>query len=268
MTPGLDALRAQQQALDAALRSGGAAAPGLLRRSLRGGPARLDIYQHAYAARLVGALRDNFEVLARAMGDAAFDALGRAYLAAHPSRQPSVRWFGHRLADFMDTCCAADDGLVPHPALADLARLDWALRGAFDAADGPLLVADRLAALPADAWPGLRLALHPSVALLPVQWAVGPAWHVLRAAPAGSEPALPAPQPLAHTLLVWRRGLGTHWRALDAREAALLAAVAAGQPFAALCETAAAHCAAPGEAVPAVVAALQQWLADGLVAGT
>jgi hypothetical protein len=264
-------LRAQQVALAAALRDPTADdAPQLEGRPLlaRGpsGRARLDVYQQAYAARLLGALRDNFDILARALGDEAFDALGRAYLAAHPSRQASIRWFGHRLAEFMDHCVANDDGLVPHPALADLARMDWVLRSAFDAADAPVLDLATLAALPAEAWPGLRFELHPSVQALPLCWAVAPAWHALRHHTGTGEPELPAPEAQAHTLLVWRRALATQWRVLADDEAALLQATLAGDEFTALCTQAAAQCLDDTEAAAQrVVLALQQWLADGLV---
>ncbi|WP_163367521.1 HvfC/BufC N-terminal domain-containing protein, partial [Klebsiella aerogenes] len=81
----------------------------------------LQVYRHAYRARLAEALADNYTVLARALGDEAFDALAQAYLAAHPSRHPSIRWFGAALADFM---AVAGDELVPHPGLVDLARMD------------------------------------------------------------------------------------------------------------------------------------------------
>jgi hypothetical protein len=235
------------------------AADGLL-RARPGREPLLRIYRHAYRARLIGALRDNFGVLPRAMGDEAFDALATAYVDQHPSREPSIRWFGDRLAEFM----ATDGGLVPHPALVDLARMEWALRGAFDAADGPLLTREALAALPAEAWPQLVLRLHPSVQRLQLDWAVEPAWKALH--DEDGEPTLPEPQPLPHTLLVWRPVLDTRWRSAEsALEAVLLDAVADGEPFAALCERAAQ---AEGEAAAAarVVSALQQWVAEGLLA--
>jgi hypothetical protein len=262
-------LRAQQQAFEMALRAPECHLPeGLLAPAPGGGATRFDIYHHAYAARLVAALRDNFEILARAMGDEAFDTLGRAYLAAQPSQQPSIRWFGHRLAEFMDAHAAADDGLVPHPALADLARLDWALREAFDAADAEPLAATALLAVPSDQWPALCFELHPSVRRLDLQWAVASAWHVLKQAAAGAEPELPAPEPAAHTLLVWRRGLATHWRVLPPPEAAALRPLADGARFDALCVEAAQAIGCDADAAAAqVVAWLQQWLADGLLAG-
>lgn len=265
-----DALRSVQMTLAAALRAAAPAdAPLHAGRPLlaRGptGRVRLDVYRQAYPARLVGALRDNFDILAQALGDEAFDALGRAYLAAQPSRRPSIRWFGDGLAAFMDRCLVEDSPLVPHPALADLARMDWALRCAFDAADAPALDARALGSLPAEAWPGLCLQLHPSVQALALQWAVAPAWQALRSHGGDGEPELPAPLADAHTLLVWRRGLDTHWRVLAADEAALLAVALAGDDFTAMCEAAAAHHDVAGVAVQRVVAVQQQWLADGLV---
>ena len=246
----------QQQQLRAAIVDA-APADGLL----RGRGPLLRIYQHAYTARLLGALRDNHGVLPRAMGDEAFDTLALAYLQAHPSREPSIRWFGDRLAQFM----ATRDDLVPHPALVDLARMEWALRTAFDAADAAPLGAATLAQLPPHAWPALVLRLHPSVQLLAMGWCIEPAWRALQAH-GDDEPELPEPQPGAHTLLVWRAGLETRWRSATSElEATLLAAVVRGEPFAALCEHAAQSVGAD-EAAACVVSALQQWLAEGLLA--
>ena len=277
MSGPLSVLRQQQQSFAAAVL--GRDSNGLLQASPQGGTAPVEVYRTAYPARLTGALRDNFEILALALGDAGFDALAAAYLQAQPSRQPSIRWFGHALVAFMDQRLAADDGLVPHPALADLARMDWALRGAFDAADAPVIEHAALASTAPDDWPALVLRLHPSVQQVPLQWAVEAAWHALRSARdladsqhAGAidtadaaEPALPAPEALRHSLLVWRKGPDTQWRSLAETEARLLQAVAEGASFAALCELAAGRVEQPESAVPLVVAALQQWLADGLI---
>lgn len=255
----------QQQQLAAAIREG--ADPGSL---LAGDFALgLEVYRDAYRARLVAALTDNYTVLARALGDDAFDALGRAYLEAHPSRHPSIRWFGHDLAAFM---AEAGDDLVPHASLVDFAVMDWALRGAFDAAEAPLLEMSTLAALGPDDWAGLVLQLHPSVQRVTLSHAIEPAWRVLREwePESGDEqPELPEPVPHEHTLLAWRQAGETRWRSLEPLEAVLLQALAEAAPFALLCERAAAelaHVENPAEAAaPAVIGALQQWLADGLL---
>ena len=251
----------QQQQLAAAIRDGADAA-GLLAGDFTTG---LQVYRHAYRARLVAALNDNYTVLARALGDDALEALGQAYIAAHPSQHPSIRWFGHALADFM---AAAGDELVPHASLADFARMDWALRGAFDAAAAPPLDPATLAAMQPDDWAGLVLQLQPSVQRVTLAHAIEPAWRVLREwePESGSDqPELPEPVPHEHVLLAWRPGLETRWRSLEPLEAALLEAVAAGAPFALLCERAAAELGDAEAAAPAVIAVLQRWLADGLL---
>lgn len=250
-----------QQRLAAAIRDG-ADASGLLAGDFALG---LQAYRHAYRARLVAALADNFTVLARALGDEAFEALGHAYLAACPSQHPSIRWFGDDLAGFM---AAAGDDLVPHPSLVDIARMDWALRGAFDAAEAPLLQASALAALGPDDWAGLVLHLQPSVQRVTLAHAIEPAWRVLRAwepESGDAQPELPEPVPHGHVLLAWRQGLDTRWRSVEPLEAALLAAVQRGDTFAALCETAAVELGDPEAAAPAVIGLLQRWLADGLL---
>ncbi len=251
----MNTLAQQQRQLRAAIVEG-VPAPGLL----RGHAPWLRIYQHAYTARLLAALRDNYGVLPRAMGDEAFDALALAYLHAHPSCHPSIRWFGHLFADFM----AQHPERVEHPAFVDLARMEWALRGAFDAADAPTLSAASVAARAPEHWPGWVLRFQPSAQLLRLQWCVEPAWRALQSK--DEEPELDAPEAGEHLLLVWRPRLDTRWRSVtDPIEATLLPAALQGQSFAALCERAARQvgdeCAAA-----VVVGVLQQWVSEGLLA--
>ena len=94
---------------------------------------------------------------------------------------------------------AAHESLVAHPATVDLAQLEWALCHAFDAAHAAPLDVAELAALPAQDWPDVCLAMYPSVQLLALQWVVGPDWHALKT---GQE-EVPAPVAVAvlHELL-------------------------------------------------------------------
>ncbi|MCY4752765.1 HvfC/BufC N-terminal domain-containing protein [Pelomonas aquatica] len=251
----------QQRRLAAAIRDGADAA-GLLAGDCATG---LEVYRHAYRVRLAAALADNYTVLSRALGDAGFDALAQAYVAARPSRHPSIRWFGHELAGFM---AEAGEGLVPHAGLVDIARMDWALRTAFDAADAAPPDAAALVALGPDDWAGLVLHLQASVQRVALAHAIEPAWRALREwePESGADPPeLPEPVPHAHELLAWRQGQETRWRSLEPLEARLLDAVAAGQTFALLCERAADELGDADAAAPAVVGALQRWLADGLL---
>lgn len=259
------ALRAQQTAFQQAivLQRDDLAPPW---RTVKHRPSLLRVYQFAYTARLAAALRDNHALLPRVMGDDAFDALAMAYIQAEPSRHPSIRWYGHRLADFM----AERGDLVPHPALTDLARMEWALRTAFDARDANPLTPAALSEVPPEAWPRLVFELHPGVQLVSLAWAVEPVWQALKdlgdEGDGAEDPELPEPQAHAHVLAAWRVGLDTRWRSVDPADAPLLAALQAGEPFAALCAQAA-QTAGEAEAAACVVAALQAWLADGWLSG-
>jgi hypothetical protein len=215
------------------------------------------LYLMAYRARLLAALRDNFPVLHRALGDEAFADLAHDYIDAHPSRFRSIRWFGDALVEFLD----ADPDRLPHPALADVARMDWAMRGAFDAAGVPLLTLDDLAALPPEDWPQRHFTLLPSLRRVELSWNVEPVWRALND---DAEAETNAPEPLAHVLLVWRPELDCLWRSAGDTEAAALCALAQGATFAECC----AVIAGAGEPDPAAVALglLQRWVSDGLLA--
>ncbi|MCZ8074983.1 MAG: DNA-binding domain-containing protein [Paucibacter sp.] len=249
----------------------------------------LSVYQQAYRARLISALRDNHEVLHRALGDAEFEALALAYLHAQPPRHASLRWWGDGLADFMASLPVAGEAstesdlprqqgqVLPHAALVDLARMDWALRMAFDAAESEALSAEDLRAVQPEAWPALRLRLRPGVQLLSLDWVVAPAWRRLRREaldlPAPEAGAEAEPRPLAppefgpHLCLVWRPQQETRWRSLAPLEGRLLQGLRSGCSFSDLCELAAEQLRDVEGADPAgmVVGCLQGWLQERLL---
>ena len=78
----------------------------------------LGVYRDAYALRLIEVLTNDYPGLMAMAGPADFDRMARAYIAAHPSHHPSVRWFGARLAGFLAST-APYSGLA---AAAEMAR--------------------------------------------------------------------------------------------------------------------------------------------------
>jgi hypothetical protein len=215
------------------------------------------IYIHAYQARMRQALASNFPVLQRAMGDVDFAALARAFCTAQPSQHRSIRWLGDRLSAFL----AAEPALLAHPALLDIARMDWAMRAVFDAADSAPLALHDLGRVAASDWPALRLHALPSLQLLELQWGVAALWHALHA-DASSQTAEPLYAP--HAMVIWRAQLQCRWRTLDATELLALRLVQKQVCFAELC----AGLQQAGIAQPAQKAAelLQTWLSEGLLA--
>jgi hypothetical protein len=245
-------LQARQSALQAWLLQGDAGVASQVDGEAV--PHRLRIYADAYRLRLAEVLGNDFPVSKAVLGDDAFDALAIDYLHAHPSTNPSARHFGHAFADWL-----AHRRELPR-AIAGLARFEWLLGEAFDAADAPALGIEHIAALPAEAWPGLRLQLHPAARLLAV------ACNAAELIEAHSH-GLALPELLdaapSHWLL-WRIDGDVHWRPLDKEEARALHAIASGEPFTRLCERLQP---ADGEAGALRAASLlKRWLADGLLA--
>lgn len=216
----------------------------------------LGLYLMAYRARLLAALRDNFPVLHRALGDEAFAELARDYIAAHPSVFRSIRWYGDVLVEFV----ADNPARLPHPALIDIARMDWAMRGAFDAPDALALSLPELAAIPPAEWPSRRFVPVPSLTMIELDWCVEPVWRALNE---DAEAQTEAPVPLSHTLLVWRPDLDCMWRSADSVEVAALGALLRGADFAECCT----EIAKTGASDPAATAAglLQRWVVDGML---
>ena len=88
----------------------------------------LDVYRDGYALRLIEALTTDYPGLMAMAGPADFDHMARAYIANHPSRHPSIRWYGKDVADFL----GATPPYSRTPAAAEMARFEWALGEAFE----------------------------------------------------------------------------------------------------------------------------------------
>lgn len=217
---------------------------------------RLAVYARMYRARLVDVLTEDYPRVGAILGTGAFGAAAHAYIDAHPSGHPSLRWFGARFAEFLD-----QTPLEGAPAfLADLARLEWARLAVFDAPDAPLLEIDALRRIPPEAWTTIRLRLVPAVVMLDVSWPVHEIWQVV-------ETALPSDElsSSATHLRIWRQGDQVFQASMDAAERIALAAVVAGDTFADLCERVASVVSA--EEAPATAGSLTlRWLEDGVLA--
>lgn len=210
-----------------------AAAPIDLVRVSTGSDAgtRLAIYRDGYRLRLLEALGEDYPALRQFLGEDGFETMGRAYIARVRSRHYSIRWFGGRLGAFLE-----DDSMWrERPEVAALARWEWALGEAMDAADAALAGKEMLASIPPERWAGLRLSFHPSLNRLDLAW-TAPAFRHAVENKAPTTPALsPLDSPIAWA--IWRDGTKILYRSLVADEARALDAARAGAAFGPLCET-------------------------------
>lgn len=215
---------------------------------------RLGIYHNAYRVRLVDTLRDTFEKTWTYLGDSAFEQCARAYVEAHPPTHRSLRDYGAALPDWLAARFPND------PDIAELARMDWLLRQAFDGPNAEALPLEALAGLAANDWETLGFRLVPTLELSPLGFNTPAIWGALdQNQPPPAAQRLPAPA----WLCVWRRGWQPHFRTLDETEFAALSALRAGARFADVCQTL-----SEAHADSALSAHyLRRWLTEGLIAG-
>lgn len=183
---------------------------------------RFSVYRNNVAVGLTDALRAGFPVVLKLVGDEFFAAMAGVFLRAHPPRSPLIMLYGAEFADFV----AAFPPAAGLPYLADVARLEQALRQSYHAADndppdpGLLngLAPERLLAM------GLRLA--PATAVLRSAWPVHAIWQA-------NMHAIPLPRDLGpQDVLITRPAFDPVPERLPPGGAAIIAALQAGAALA------------------------------------
>lgn len=227
-----------------------------------GAAQRLGIYRHAYRARLLETLRDSFGHTLSYLGDAWFEALSAEYIEAHPSTSFNLRWYGASYPDWLSHRLDRNEALGDHPEVAELARMDWALRCAFDGADAPTLALSDLAALPPEAWATVVFQPHPTVMLMSLRCNTLGLWHAL-----DQDSEVPAPERLPEPVdvVVWRTDERPHFRSVPVTECVALRALLQGRSFAETCAVLAERF-PDGDAAALAGGFLRRWIDEGLLA--
>jgi len=219
---------------------------------------RLAAYYNAYRIRLIDCLATDFPGLQKTLGEEAFEYLILDYLKIHPSEQPSVRWAGQHMVDFLTQSQYENSEF-----LSELALFEWTQGLCFDAPESEVLFTlDDMAQLDPALWPSVSLSFHPSVRWLDLHWNAAPYWVALDQ-PDG-EPIQPQYNTLPARWLMWRKKHKPNWRSLEAPEAWAIEAAYNGANFAELCEGLLEWI---GEDTVALTAAgyLKQWIHDDLI---
>lgn len=219
---------------------------------------RIEIYSDAYRARLVEALTDDYDALHKVLGDETFQSLCLAFIEAQPSHHYSIRWYGAELSQFIRQQPPFD----AHPYLAELAAFQWALMNAFDAANATPIEMQDVAQVPPEHWPQMRLAPHPSLNLLALEWRVPQLWQELQ--DGDDNPAPPQRSDTTIDWVIWRRDLQSYFRSTTPAEAAALRALLDGASFGELCEQ---LCQFEDDEAVALFAAglLKRWITDEMI---
>jgi len=189
---------------------------------------RLEIYANAYRLRLIEALGDTFPALHTLLGDERFFQLASDYIDANPSQHFSLRYFGHRLSQWLENYSLADS----FPIIVEMTAFEWGLREAFDAADKKPMEMSELVAIPLEQWDSVVFSLHPSIQRLNLNWNVPQLWKVIDEE---DEPIAMEQNDFPVAWLIWRSELRTWFRSVDVDEAWALEQAEKGAGFAEIC---------------------------------
>jgi hypothetical protein len=194
--------------------------PGLTDPMGRPAGRRFAVYRNNVAVSLTEALEQGFPVVRKLVGVEFFAAMAGVYLRAHPPQSRILATYGQDMPAFLQ-------GFPPVaalPYLADVARLELALRAAYHAADVSGMDPVALGALPPARLMAARVRLAPAVALIRSAWPVHGIWM------ANMEDA-PPPAMTPQDVLVTRPGLDPAPHLLPTGGGDFVAALMAGAPL-------------------------------------
>ncbi len=222
----------------------------------------MGVYDHAYRARLLEILANDFPALHTLLGDEQFGQVINSFLDDHPSHHRSVRWLGAPLSTWLKKT-------PPWSSIGeaeDMATFEWALGLAFDAPDAEVIEQSDLAGIPADSWPALRFDFHPALHVITLNFDVT---KFQQAVSRDTDPE-DAPEPLDRPVswAVWRdhEQLIAMYRPVEADEAALLDAARKGADFTTLCNVFSFD-KDNDEAAMQVAGLIMNWIVSGWISG-
>ena len=157
---------------------------------------RFSVYRNNVAVSLTEALHEGFPVIAKLLGKENMDGLAGIYLRAHPPRSPLMIHYGEDLPAFL----AGLKQLSHLGYLADMARLELAIRRSYHAADGTPVDPNWLAHQSPQELMIARLIPAPAVQVLHSPWPIFDIWRF------NTEEGAPQPQAQGQDIVILRPG--------------------------------------------------------------
>jgi len=202
--------------------------PGL--SDARGGPAerRFAVYRNNVVVSLIDAMETGFPVIVKLVGEEFFRAMAGVFVRAHPPTSPVLARYGIDFPQFLENF----EPVAHLPYLADVARLEFALREAYHAADAAPVAPGALAH---SRLMEARLRLAPATRVVASPYPIHAIWR------ANTEAGAPPAKGGAETVLVTRPDWDPWPRPIPPAAARMILALLAGLPFAAALEAAGAE---------------------------
>ncbi|WP_037373589.1 DNA-binding domain-containing protein [Sediminimonas qiaohouensis] len=183
---------------------------------------RFSVYRNNVAASLIDALRSGFPAVEKLIGEANFTNVARLYARDNPPDTPLLMHYGASFPTYLDGF-----GPLSHIGyLADVARLEQALRRAYHAADSTSISASTLHDMSLDSLMNSKVALTPATILLRSDWPVHAIW-AYTLDPGNS----PKPQATPQNVLITRPEFDPTPAPLPPGGAEFIAALMRGETF-------------------------------------
>ena len=179
---------------------------------------RFAVYRNNVAVSLTEALETGFPVLRKLLGDANFKGLAGLFLRRHPPASPLLMRYGAEMPAFLEGL----PQLAHLPYLGDVARLEFALRESYHAADAEPVARATLEAMPPEDLVRARLTLAPAVRVLSSPWPILAIWE------RNSRDGAPKPAMAPQDVLVTRPSFDPEPRLLPHGGAAFVEALQLG----------------------------------------
>ena len=134
---------------------------------------RYGVYRNNVTVSLREALAEGFPSVLSLIGRENFDHVARAFLRQSPPTSPLMMHYGAELPAFLSDV----EQLAHLPYLADVARIDVAMRQSYHATDSTGIDPAALQALDETTLLNTRFGFAPSMILLRSAWPAGTIWH-------------------------------------------------------------------------------------------
>ena len=146
--------------------------PGLSDGQGQPAGSRFSVYRNNVAVSLTEALELSFPAIVKLLGDENFKGLAGIFLRKHPPETPIMMQYGAAFPDFL----ARVEALSHIGYLADVARLEQAVRSAYHAADAEPVTTDALQSVDPEQLGDVRFDLAPSLRLVRSPWPIHQIW--------------------------------------------------------------------------------------------
>ncbi len=180
---------------------------------------RFNVYRNNVAVSLTEAMHTGFPIITKLLGPQNMDGLAGMFLRAHPPSSPLMMHYGEAFPEFL----TGIEQLSHLGYLADVARLELAIRDSYHAADSPAIDPAILGDLAPEDLLAATLTLASSLRLLCSDWPLYDLWRF------NTQDGADQPRSEAQSVLIVRAEFDPEPHLLDSGSAAWIKAICAGE---------------------------------------